>query len=351
VVYCTQGNGELDLSDSEVAERLGDGRIRPNMDNGLGVLKDRLQQRHIEVKPLQIKSTDPKVPADAALVIIAAPRTTVPDFFIKAMDEYMARKGKLLVLVEPLISREGKFRPTGLEDFLARYNVQLPPELVLTRSRELRNPLTVPARLNPALRDNPLVKAFGSQTIMLQQARPVRSAPAGPPGMTPFRTEPLLLADPRASPWAEPKVSALNEIIRLMDENPSFRNQKLEPGQRDPIPMAVVVSESSNPHAGMGMRMPPTGPETPRLVVIGDATLATNIFVSEGSGTVNFDFLASSIDWLRGKTSSIGIAPKKPGLYVMKNTLTYWPFVLLPSLVICVGVIGAGTGVWLVRRR
>src|SRR5262249_26735474 len=74
--YFTQGNGELDLGDLSSRE----------VDRGLGLLKQRLEQDNVTVKGLQLsaieglKAKNPDivvssvVPADASVVVIAGPQ-------------------------------------------------------------------------------------------------------------------------------------------------------------------------------------------------------------------------------------------------------------------------------------
>jgi len=90
----------------------------------------------------------------------------------------------------------------------------------------------------------------------------------------------------------------------------------------------------------------------PRLVVFGSAAFATNQYMAESSPLPNYDLLASTLAWLRERPSNIGLEPKKRNLFVLNvpdeqaQRMRY-----LPAMTLLVGIVGLGTGVWLVRRR
>jgi hypothetical protein len=358
VVYFTQGNDELDIKDNSLFNRaaMQRGQRVADINRGSGILKDRLEKRNMEVKALDLSRIKPEVPPDANIVAILGPRKRFSEAAVKALDEYMARKGKLLIMVGPEVGAGSTMQPTGLETFLSRYGVDFPNEIIYTANS--RDPFLVLARPNRRFENNPLVSKFLlSKPFVMRPARPVRSQPSGPPGMSPFTTEAVLVADRELYPWAESDLSlTVEQLKRAMSRNEELAERKLGPGQQNPIPLAVAVSEGPpfNPHMGM-MAPPPSGEQTPRLVVFGSVTMASNARVTEEVDSSDFDYLAGCFDWLRGKNNSIGIGPKKSSVFGLSPSLkqsgNFWAFVLLPTMIICLGIIGTGTGVWLVRRR
>jgi len=357
IVYFTQGNDELDIKDNSLFNRAAMQRGQRVVDanRGSGILKDRLEKRNMEVKPLNLTGVKVEVPKDADIVAILGPKKRLSDGTLKALDEYMARKGKLLVMVGPELGPGGALQQTGLEGFLGRYSVELPSEIIYTG--RTRDPFMVLAQPNRRFENNPLVSKFlMSKPFVMRPARPVRGQPSPSPGMSPFVTEAVLVADRELLPWAESDLAvSVEQLKRAMNQNEELAERKLVPGQQNPIPLAVAVSEGPpfNPH--MGMMAPPTGEQTPRLVVFGSVTMASNGRVSEEVDSSDFDYLASCFDWLRGKANSIGIGPKKSSVFGLSPSLrqsgNFWAFVLLPTMIIFLGIIGTGTGVWLVRRR
>lgn len=346
IAYFTQGNSELDIKDNQTVA-------------GGGILAGRLEKKNYEVRPLTISRTQTEVPKDADLVVIAGPKKPLPADFIKALDEYMARKGKLLLMIDPMRGPDGGFLRTGLEDFVSRYGVDLPGEIVFAFDPPPEaDAATIFAEPNAKLDKNPLATRFQGKQFILRPVRPVRPQ-AGPPGMSPFAAEAVLVAEKEQGPWTESDLTVNpNTMNARMKRDRQLFIRKLAPGQENPIPLVVAVSEvpMANPHMGM-MRPPPSGEQTPRLVVLGNSTLASNGRIVDPR-TLDADYLASCLDWLRGKQNSIGIGTKKSSFYTLsmltpslQQSGPYWSFVLLPSLVICLGIIGTGTCVWLVRRR
>src|SRR5262249_41439176 len=135
VVYFTQGNGEMDLSDTASGEE----------GKGLGALRERLQKGNYEVKGLQfsevadVKSKNPlivisnRVPDDAEMVVVAGPRMPLPEYALKALRDYMTppadksskKTGKLIVMLDQVLSPSKEPVKTGLEGLLAEFNVKV----------------------------------------------------------------------------------------------------------------------------------------------------------------------------------------------------------------------------------
>lgn len=339
VIYFVQGHGELDLKDTD-----------PRSHDGAGELKKRLEERSVTVKPLTIDVPDSKVPADAAMVVVAGPTNLIPEQAIKALEEYMNKGGKLLVLLAPTPNRDkSELVKIGLEPFLAKYNVQVGQGRVLSMRNQLIRMRDVLARGNPQQREHALVKPFWKTPFQLvDNTRVIQPAQSGPGGGQRFKAETLLVNYMPA--WQETNLKDRPEQLfqdHIQDNADAFK-RKLE----SPLSIAVGVTEMTgpppNPH--MFMQQQPTE-QKPRLVVIGNSAIASNWFTNARGAETGYDFLASSMEWLREREGSIGIEPKKHQLYRLPDDTNPWPFFLMPTALILFGVIGTGTGVWLVRRR
>ena len=86
------------------------------------------------------------------------------------------------------------------------------------------------------------------------------------------------------------------------------------------------------------------------MVVIGDSAIVSNQPISF-RGIPYYDFFASCVSWLRERPSNIGIEPKKSDVFVLNPTMNTTAMVWVPLVLMLVGIIGLGTGVWVVRRR
>jgi hypothetical protein len=356
VTYFTQGHGELDLNDSD------DTRF----DVGAGALKSRLEKRNYEIKPLTFNPAKPRIPDDASIIVIARPSIPFSADAIEALRGFMKptdptkKKGKLLVFFDVATTPEKTMARTGLENFLKEFNVDVANDIVLTlgyRTREFSGLLTGPtqvlAQFNPRIaRENPVAELFRGALIKLNNVRPVKPG-AEPPGSPPggYHADSLLLAPDTLLVWAESNVAAdpsalANDLLK----NEKDREAKLS---TEPISLAVAVTETSanaDPHAFM---RPQAGQQTPRLVVFGNSTMASNRATSERRGNdTYYEIIANTLDWLREKPSNIGIEPKTRNVFTIdRENTSLTRMILLPAALMLLGILGLGTGVWIVRRQ
>jgi hypothetical protein len=344
VVYFTQGNGELDLSDS----------MPSKLDVGAGVLKKRLEERKsYEIKPLKLDPVDPKVPEDAALVIIAGPRIPLAENAVNALRTYMKKKGRLLVLLDPIIGPDKKMLAIGLEELLAEYSVQAPPQRLLSLPSRIpgANTVRVFCRSNPALvQSNPLARLFDPDDLLpFDNTRPLVVA-VGPPGGQRTAAQPLLLTLPMSFADSNFEMEPSQVVADITKNEKTFREKV---NALKPEAIAAIVTESSfdpnDPHA----MMRGGGEQKPRMVVFGSASMACNRNMDERRRSPYFDLIANSIEWLREKESLMGIPPKKRDTYELKpkTETEYVNMVFSPLMLIVACMLGLATGVWLVRRR
>jgi hypothetical protein len=212
-----------------------------------------------------------------------------------------------------------------------------PPEYVLT----VINP-------DEAIRDrNPIVSAFEGTALRLYRARTVTPQQNAPPTGSRYRQDPLILADPRLGIWTESNVAA--DYKSLTDEY-IRRGGFEELLSNKPLTIGVAVTESApmspgNPHAALQQE------GKPRMVVVGDATWVSNRFMSEQLGGPEYDIFNSMLSWLRERPNNIGVDAKKRETYALAANADLSRMFWVPSILMVVGVIGLGAGVWVVRRR
>jgi len=342
VIYFTQDHQELDINDLS-SQQPGQGG---------GSFKAQLEKRNREVKALKFAPLDPKVPDDASLVVIAGPTQPFTPPGVKALREYMNRDGKLLVLLTVVVEPNKTIAPTGLEDFLIEYGIQVPRERLVTFPNFPGiTPNQAVAVMNRRLQENPLAAAFANVRFRFEKCRPLQIAQG--PGMNRYQTQPLMPCV--SASWGEtdgatPASDIIDELRRNREALLKKEQQLQEKG---PPPLAIIVSQGgmdpNDPHAAM------KGPQPvkPRLAVFASSSIASNVNVSEDSGTLNFDLLTSTIDWLRGREGSLGIPPKVNTAFTIqpRETSEQIRMIFLPPLLVIVSVLGLATGVWIVRRR
>jgi hypothetical protein len=343
VVYFTQGNGELELSNSQTQ----------GANQGIGLFRDQLEKRNYTIKSLQFTPGDAKIPEDAALVVIVRPLDPWPEYALKALGTYMnppdpkKPKGRLLILFGLNPDRAGHITPTGLEAFVSKYNVRVTDKRILSLQD---NPFQVLVRPNPRLADqNPVAAAFARSSFWLTDARLVEPSESRAPGGA-YDAQVLFAALVTQGIWAESNLQA--DATQLSEKLQRDREALLRTISRQPLSVAVAVTETKgfDPHAFM--RRPEASGEPPRLVVFGDANLVTNRMLAASRGQTGlFEVVVSCMDWLRGRPQSIGIEPKKRDLFTFNPGTETVRMALLPGILMLFGVVGLGAGVWLVRRR
>lgn len=328
-VYFTQDSGELSLEETRSVRQY---------DIGLGNLKLLLERGNIFTpKPLALGGEE-KVPDDAFAVVIAGPRKPFTLEKIKLLQDYMARGGKLVVLLDLTEDRQGLPTPaaTGLEKFLEEYGVQVGHDLILNGNiRQLGQALacivTVSNQSETSFREG-----FGGVGFTFLKARSVR--PSTTPGRGShmvsrlFETAPLPLAQ-----WAEEKPAA------VLDDLKEFERKRR--ARAEPVPVAVTVRDQTSP----GGEFHAQG--TPRMVVFGDATFLSNRDIEEQP--IQYKILTSSLSWLRDRPDMISaIEPKTRKSYRVTITPEQkGSIVLLPGVLLMMGILACGAGVWLIRRR
>jgi ABC-type uncharacterized transport system involved in gliding motility auxiliary subunit len=299
VIYVLSGHGEPALEDRQSA-------------GGLAGLGEALQAENFEVRPLLL-STAPKVPDDAALVLVAGPKKQLLPHEVDELRAYLSRGGRVLLMLDPGIE-------AGLGPMLADYRVLVGDDMIVDQEE-------VPffgARLgvDPLVEDfppHPITKDFKERVVLLQ----ARSVDAGEIGGDPG-VGAQVIARTRPASWAEKDYVAMLSTGRV---------SKDAADREGPIPVAVAAG---------------AGDDGARLVVVGDSDLATN----ENLGAFfNREFLLNAAQWLTGNEELIAERPR--GLRPSRIDMTEGDFanlfrlgvLLLPEALLIVGL-----GVWWRRR-
>jgi len=255
--------------------------------------------------------TDTPVPGDAAALIVAGPRRDLPPGALAQIDAYLRGGGRVLALLDPGDA-------PNLVALLQRFGVIASDEVVVDPQQRLfaGDSLTVqvPGR-NSA---HPISAAIGTPPLV-SGARAVRSAGDG-----------VDLLTTSSASW---RTSDRAVLERGDGEFVAGRDTK------GPVAIAAAVPV-------------PRGDGAPgRLVVIGDADFASNLFLDYLG---NRDLLLNSVNWLTGEESMIGSRPPRqvPGVNQLfisahEGERVFWLGAVAQPLV----VLALGAGIVLRRRR
>jgi ABC-type uncharacterized transport system involved in gliding motility auxiliary subunit len=320
VIYFVTGHGELALADS--------GRT------GYSLAKQGLEEQNYVVKDLLLARHE-QVPDDAAVVVVAGPRTTLLEPEIQALTIHIERGGHLLLMLEP-------DTVSGLATFLQRYGLELGNDVVIETNalgRLFGGDYHMPAVT--AYEQHAITKDLGGIMTIFPVVRSVRIAKELPKGVT---AQALASTSPQS--WAETDLKTLEEGRSVFDEGSD---------RKGPISIAAVATIT--PETSGNGSNPTTQPASEshhasrpsRLVVVGDSEFANNnFFTLQGNG----DLFLNTVSWLAEEEDLISIRPRQGGgsgpviLTAAQQPLIFWvPVVLLPLAVFVSGA------VVFVRRR
>ena len=329
----TTGHGELSLDDLSAG--------------GLSELRTLLGRDNFELEEWSPLS-EPAVPNGIDAVVVAGPTTGFAEPEVAAVAAFVEAGGRLLALLDPIISASGEVASTGLEGLLAGYGVELGGDIVI----DPQNPIPF----------------FGAETFFVTQygehavTRPLRQAdvPVVVPlaqsvrvAETAAATNASILLETSSEGWGESDLENLRGISK--DEH-DFAG---------PVPIAVAVESASDEDipgeslgasaGGSAVALEPTGgvgePDSPdgakpsgetplRLAVFGDADFLTN---SQLRTVGNAELAANTLNWLVERENLIAIAPKKPEQVRLSLTgaqlrsVGVLVFLILPGLALIIG--------------
>jgi ABC-type uncharacterized transport system involved in gliding motility auxiliary subunit len=316
MVYFTEGHGEADVQNAQ------DPR-------GYSQAKLALEQENYEVKTLLLPSVE-AVPDDASVVAMAGPQRPLTEHEIQALDAYLKRGGRLLLLLGP---RQGDAR---LPAFLAEWGVQLGNDIVIDREvRLFEGPRLGVVPITRTYGSHPITENFRDYTVY-PQTRTVQADAAGRKGV-----QAVELVKTSPSSWAESDVDAVfGQGVASLDES----------DRKGPLSVAVAVTAKLR---DLGVTPAAAGegqaPEEARLVVFGSAMFAENQQLVQSR--LNADLFMNAVGWLVGQEELVSIRSRSVRASRAELTGTqalqvfYLSVLIVPQLLITFGI-----AVWWRRR-
>lgn len=313
-VYFVQGHGERDTGGSgprsyaSIARELGN-------DNFTAERLVLLQQ---------------EIPADAAVIAIAGPTSDLLQPEIDRLKAYLAKGGKLLVLLDP--PQKADAPPlTNLIALLGEWSIDVGRDAVLDPLSRLRGAEPDVPVAAPPYPYHAITSTFRMLTAY-PYARSVKPREGGDGGRTPTS---FIQSGPGS--WAETDLQTLTTRGEAQPD--------LEAGDtRGPVSLAVAVSapasESTPPADGKPTDEPASKPET-RIAVVGDSDFAADAFLGTGG---NRDMFLNTVNWLAQQENLIAVRPRDPQdrritVSAGQDRLIFWFTVLImPGLILLAGV-------------
>jgi len=272
-VYVTSGSGEYNLNSTDRDPA------------GYSLLSARLASQNVELLPLKLGEQE-GVPADADAVMVAGPKFQFSAPAVAALQAYLGKPGRLLLLLDP-------GAPTGLEGILAEQGVVVDADKIFRKVAVLStagltqglNEETVGTRFSghPAIQ---WIESVGG-SLRFGPSRSITIKPVV--AASPVKSEMLVETSDRY--WAKPWPLAAGKKSDFVDGE----------DRKGPFAVAAVVDGSVPGDKGK---------ESPalRAVVVGSASA----FANQNISPLEVDFMVNSIQWVLGRSESLGISPKTP---------------------------------------
>jgi ABC-type uncharacterized transport system involved in gliding motility auxiliary subunit len=313
-IYFIQGHGERDINGSD--------------GGGYGGISGELKGDNFLTESFVLLQQD--IPADAAVVVLAGPKSDLLEPEVAKLKAYLAKGGKLLVLVDP--PQKADAPPfTNLLGLLREWSVDVGTNAVLDPMSQLRGTQA----------DVPVAAQYPyhqiTNTFRLLTAYPFSRSVKPVEGGAGGRSAVTIIQSGNNS-WAE---SDLQTLTTKGEARPEFDKGDV----KGPISLAVAVSspvggETPPPPAPDGQDANPNKPET-RLVVVGDSDFAANSVAGMGG---NRDMFLNMVNWLAQQENLISVRPRNPAdrritLTGGQDRMIFWfAMVILPGLIFLAGV-------------
>jgi ABC-type uncharacterized transport system involved in gliding motility auxiliary subunit len=317
-VYFTQGHGERDVSSGER--------------DGYKGIADGLTRENYTVDKIVLAQAG-SVPDDAAVVVVAGPKTDFLPGEIEALKKYLGKSGKLLLAIDP----PDKLDTPPLSNLIALshdWGIDVGNDIVVDVSgigQLIGTDQSVPVAA-PPYPSHAITQRFNLLTAY-PFARSVTPVPGGVNGHT---AQGFVQTSPRS--WAEADIKGL-----LTTGKVSFSAAGGD--KQGPITVAAATSAAGAATPGAAADAPK--PET-RVVVYGDSDFAAN----SGLGIQgNRDLFMNTIGWLSQQENLIAIRPKDADdrrvtmTAAQQTNVTWLSLLFIPAI-----IFGTGFYSWWRRR-
>jgi ABC-type uncharacterized transport system involved in gliding motility auxiliary subunit len=324
-VYFTQGHGEKDTASSDRG--------------GYSTALEQLKQDNFAADSLVLVQAK-TVPDDATIIVIAGPTT---DFFppeIEALNAYVAKGGKVLVMLDPLL--KGPAQPL-LTQFLADWGIRAGNDVVLDASgmgQMLGTDAATPVAASYP--SHAITQGFRVITAypMSRSMAPIEG------GSNSHTAQPLV--NTSAQSWAEADLANLSTGKAQVEFNADKGDKQ------GPITLAAASSAPATvtPPKPSGNATPgsPDAPATPesRIVAVGDSDFASNMAIGISG---NRDFFMNTLNWLSQQENLIAVRPRQPEDRRLTLTADQQNLIMILSLFVIPGLVFAtGVYTWWKRR-
>ena len=302
--YFVQGHGEHDPADTTPA--------------GFSTIAEAMTTDNFETAKLTLAQAG-KVPDDATVVVVAGPKTDLLAPEAEALRQFLARGGKVALLVDP----PDKGTATPLTNVLAlarEWGVDLGNNIVVDASglgQLIGTDASVPVAMPVS---HPITKDFGVMTAfpLARSAKPIEGGSQGRVAQQFLETSP--------QSWGESDMAGLYATGR----------PERNPDRGDMAGPVAIASAVSAPAANAPAPATPDAPKPEsRVVVVGDSDFASNRAVGIQG---NREIFLNLSNWLAQQEDLIAIRPRDPQdrpvtMTADKQQMVFWlTMVIVPLM-------------------
>lgn len=322
-VYFTQGHGEKDIASTERT--------------GLSTAVESMKQDNFAVESL-VLIQQKVIPDDATIVVIAGPTT---DFFppeIEALGAYVAKGGKVLVLMDPLL--KGPAQPL-LTQFLADWGIRAGTDVILDPSSGQVIGTDASVAVAAAYPPHAITQGFRVVTAypLARSMSPIEG------GSNSHVAQPIVNTGSQS--WAEADLAGIAAAKAQVEFNADKGDKQ------GPITVAAAVSAPATVTAPPAGNTSPASPDPERkpesrIVAIGDSDFAANTAIGLPG---NRDFFVNTLNWLSQQENLIAVRPRQPDDRRLTMTDDQQNRIMILTLFIIPGLVFAtGIYTWWKRR-
>ena len=336
----------------------GQRNIDSGSGEGYGILKQALEQENYQVRALvwSTTSTDVRVPDDAALVVVGAPTSDLPEAHAIALDLYLLGRdlsgerrresGRMIFLAEP-------DTPQTWRDFIVQWGVLLSDGYIRDLDASVPGlPQTLALNVDFNTLVNFNVQILGSNETAINTAFEAALEIVAPEGQ---QLQDVFMPDATALAPIEdgarlPLAMGFTSPNSFLIEDPDRTDPVMEgetPDRRGPFIPAMLMRSASK----VGMQVPVdelADSDISLILAYGDADFVANNSVGRGGG---LNMFVNSANFLMGDYSLVSIRPRAflfPEFILDRNE---YDFVRFSSWLFLPGIMALAAGlVWWLRR-
>jgi ABC-type uncharacterized transport system involved in gliding motility auxiliary subunit len=295
VICWAGGDGERDLRDT-------------SQTIGYSGIADLLKTRNYQVEDTLLAQQG--VPSNCDVLTVVGVLRPLSDSSVRAIQDYLAGGGRLMLAVDPWVSRDGKALASA-NAIVKQYGVSFDGGLVVEGdpAHYATNDPTVPVAFSYG--QSPITRDLSGRFVFVPQPTSIAGTASGE-----VTSVNLVTSSDRAF-----------EIVQPRD---TFSRQSAD--RAGPFVLMQTIEQKL------------TGGKTSRVVLSGTSALAENRVMPSNATGLNPDLVLGSLDWLSSQESQIAVGPKQAGatpLTLSDQDLRFnvlLTLFLIPGMVLAIGL-------------